>query len=54
VDQYQRQRIAWTQTYLLEIFKKNTQFWKLCDQSIELTLKLAQRCRPFAEELIAK
>jgi hypothetical protein len=23
-DQYQRQRIAWTQTYLVEIFRKNT------------------------------
>jgi len=22
-DQYQKQRITWTQTYLLEIFKKN-------------------------------
>ena len=30
-DQSQQQRIIWTQTYLLEIFKKNLQFWKLCD-----------------------
>lgn len=53
-DQYQKQRITWTQTYLLEIFKKNLQFWKLCDQLIELTLKLALRCRPFADELFLK
>lgn len=53
-DQYQRQRIVWTQTYLLEIFKKNTQFWKLCDQLIELTLKLASRCRAFAEDLLSE
>lgn len=53
-DQYQKQRITWTLTYLLEIFKKNLQFWKLCDQLIELTLKLALRCRPFADELFQK
>ncbi len=36
---------------LYEALKKNTQFWKTADSLIELTLKLAQRCRTFAIEL---
>ena len=36
---------------LYEVLKKNTQFWKEADSLIELTYKLALRCKLFAIEL---
>ena len=40
-DGYQKERIKQVLNYLYEVFRKNTMFWKFCDQLIELTLKLA-------------
>jgi hypothetical protein len=50
-DQFQSTRIKLCINLLIEVFKKNITFWKFCDQLIELTYKLALRCRPFAIEL---
>lgn len=33
------------------MLRKNTQYWKFCDSMIELTYKLAKRCRMFAAEM---
>ena len=50
-DAYQRDRITRILNNLYEILRKNTVYWKQCDQLIELTLKLAKRCRMFAIEM---
>lgn len=50
-DAYQKQRINIVLNNLYDVFRKNTQFWKFCDQLIELTYKLTLRSRMFAQEL---
>ena len=50
-DPYQKERISRVLNNLYEVFRKNTMFWKFCDQLIELTLKLAMRCPTFAFEM---
>ena len=50
-DAYQRDRITRILNNLYEVLRKNTMYWKQCDQLIELTLKLAKRCREFAVEM---
>ena len=36
---------------LYDVFRRSTQFWKFCDQLIELTYKLTERNKMFAQEL---
>jgi hypothetical protein len=50
-DAYQKQRINIVLNNLYDVFRKSTQFWKFCDQLIELTYKLTLRNRMFAQEL---
>ena len=50
-DVYQKQRINIVLNNLYDLFRKSTQFWKFCDQLIELTYKLTLRNRVFAHEL---
>ena len=50
-DAYQKQRINIILNNLYDVFRKSTQYWKFCDQLIELTYKLTLRNRMFAQEL---
>ena len=50
-DAYQKQRINIVLNNLYDVFRKSTQYWKFCDQLIELTYKLTLRNRMFAQEL---
>jgi hypothetical protein len=50
-DTYQKQRINIVLNNLYDVFRKSTQYWKFCDQLIELTFKLTLRSRMFAHEL---
>jgi len=50
-DTYQKQRINIVLNNLYDVFRKSTQYWKFCDQLIELTFKLTLRDRMFAHEL---
>ena len=50
-DPFQRERITKILNNLYEVFRKNTMYWKFCDSLIEMTYKLAKRCKPFAVEM---
>ena len=50
-DVYQKQRINIILNNLYDLFRKSTQYWKFCDQLIEMTYKLTLRNRVFAHEL---
>jgi hypothetical protein len=50
-DQYQNDRITRVLNYLHEVLRKNSQYWKMCDSLIELTVKLCLRCASFSTGL---
>lgn len=50
-DDYQKERIKSVLNNLYETAKKSTQFWKFCDQLIDLSFKFTVRCPKFAAEM---
>lgn len=47
-DEWQSERVIRVLNNLYEQMKKNTQYWKVVDSLIEMTLKLARKNKLFA------
>jgi len=47
-DEWQSERVIRVLNNLYEQMKKNTQYWKVVDSLIEMTLKLARKNQLFA------